>query len=244
MNAEIELGFTSKNDPMQPPLMTELTLIADPSSEAEMDGLPLPPMRLKWLIHYFRLGFASFVLISTLLGLVSCSQTKANWKPADQVVSAFLLKDVLAQNATLSEPEVTEAIAQGKAWSIPGQSGSLVLVDFQTPSLCGQLGCLYVGIWTRAKEPPQQVFSSYLNPTIPKGKTLFEVLQPDKTKTVQQKALPCLKVTQVDADATDGIRQVNFCFDGRQYRVVDGSLQAPSPSPKPTKQQAAEGVKL
>jgi hypothetical protein len=216
-------------------------------NEAEMDDLPLPPMRLKWLIHYFRLGFATFLLISTLLGLVSCSKAGANWKPAEQVVSESLLKEVMAQNATLSESEMSEAvlgsaIAQGKAWSIPGQSGNLVLVDFQASSLCGRLGCLYIGIWTKDKEPPQQVFSSYLNPNIPKDKTLFEVLAPDETKTAQQKALPCLKITQVDADAVDGIRQVSFCFDGRQYRVVDGSLQAPSTSPKSTK-QPAQGAK-
>jgi hypothetical protein len=244
MNAKIEPGFTSRIEILLFLSMIETALSANPSSEPETDGLPLPPLRLKWLIHYFRIGFASFLLISTLLGLVSCSKEKANWKPADQVVSALLLKDVMAQNATLTEAEVSEAIAQGKAWAIPGESGSLVLVDFKAQSLCGQLGCLYVGIWTRAEEPPQQVFSSYLNPNVPKGKTLFEVLAPDETKTAQQKSLPCLKVTQVDANATDGLRQVNFCFDGRQYRVVDGSLQAPSTAPKPTKQKPAQGVKL
>jgi hypothetical protein len=211
--------------------------------EVEMVDLPVPPMRLKWLIHYFRIGFATFLLISTLLGLVSCSRAGTNWKPAEQVVSAALLKAVMAQNATLTDAEMSEAIAQGKAWAIPGRSGNLVLVDFQASSLCGQLGCLYVGIWMKDKEPPQQVFSSYLNPNIPKGKTLFEVLAPDETKTAPQKALPCLKVTQVDVAAVDGIRRVSFCFDGHQYRVVDGSLQAPSTSPKPTKQKPAQGVK-
>jgi hypothetical protein len=236
MNAEVE-------SVTEPPLMPEITLATSQSSKKSSDDLPLPPMRLKWLIHYFRLGFATFLLISTLLGLVSCSKAGASWKPVDQVVSSPLLKEVMAQNATLTDAEMREAIAQGKAWSIPGRSGNLVLMDFQASSLCGQLGCLYIGIWVKDQEPPQQVFSSYLNPSVPKGKMLFEVLAPDETKTTQQKALPCLKVTQVDAAAVDGIRQVTFCFDGRQYRVVDGSLQAPSTSPKPTKQQPAQGVK-
>jgi hypothetical protein len=236
MNAKIEPVIETMQSSLTPQAAIQ-------SNEAEIDDLPLPPMRLKWLIHYFRLGFASFLLISTLLGLVSCSRAGTNWKPAAQVVSDSLLKEVMAQNATLTDAEMTEAIAQGKAWSIPGRSGNLVLVDFQAQSLCGQLGCLYIGIWTKDNEPPQQVFSSYLNPDIPKGKTLFEVLAPDETKTEQQKALPCLKVTQVDADAADGIRQVNFCCDGRQYRVVDGSLQAPRTSPKPKEQQPAQEVK-
>jgi hypothetical protein len=231
MNAKLEPA----TEIMQSPLTAQIIL--------EEDDLPLPPMRLKWLIHYFRIGFATFLLISTLLGLVSCSRAGMNWKPAGQVVSDSLLKEVMAQNATLTDAEMTEAIAQGKAWSIPGRSGNLVLVDFQASSMCGQLGCLYIGIWIKDKEPPQQVFSSYLNPDIPKGRTLFEVLQPDETKTEQQKALPCLKVTQVDANAADGVRQVNFCFDGRQYRVVDGSLQAPSRSPKTTKRKPAQEVK-
>jgi hypothetical protein len=235
MNAEVE--------PVTPSLTTEITLATSQSGKENFDDLPLPPMRLKWLIHYFRLGFATFLLLSTLLGLVSCSRAGASWKPAEQVVSAPLLKEVITQNTTLTDAEMAEAIAQGKAWSIPGRSGNLVLVDFQASSLCGQLGCLYIGIWVKDKEPPQQVFSSYLNPNIPKGKMLFEVLAPDETKTVQQKALPCLKVTQVDADAVDGMRQVTFCFDGRQYRVVDGALQAPSTSPKSTKQKPAQGVK-
>jgi hypothetical protein len=239
MNSEVE----PVTEMMQPSLTTEMTLATSQSSKENFDDLPLPPMRLKWLIHYFRLGFATFLLISTLLGLVSCSRAGASWKPAEQVVSAPLLKEVITQNATLTDAEMIEAIAQGKAWSVPGRSGNLVLVDFQASSLCGQLGCLYVGIWVKDKELPQQVFSSYLNPNIPKGKMLFEVLAPDETKTVQQKALPCLKVTQVDADAVDGMRQVTFCFDGRQYRVVDGALQAPSTSPKPTKQKPAQGVK-
>jgi hypothetical protein len=243
MNAKIEPVVTSTIDLVQPALNTQIALAESKPEEKELDDLPLPPMRLKWMIHYFRIGFATFLLISTLLGLVSCSKTETKWKPAAQVVSAPLLKEVMVQNATLTDAEMTEAIAQGKAWSIPGQSGNLVLVDFQASSLCGQLGCLYIGIWTKDKESPQQVFSSYLNPNIPKGKTLFEVLQPDEIKTAQQKALPCLKVTQVDADAVDGIRQVNFCFDGRQYRVVDGALQAPSTSPKSTKQQPAQGAK-
>jgi hypothetical protein len=236
MNAKTE----SATEMMLSPLTTQA---ATQPNGAEIDDLPLPPMRLKWLIHYFRLGFATFLLISTLLGLVSCSRARTNWKPVEQVVSAALLKEVMAQNATLTDAEMSAAIAQGKAWSIPGRSGNLVLVDFQASSLCGQLGCLYIGIWTKDKEPPQQVFSSYLNPNIPKGKTLFEVLAPDETKTAPQKALPCLRVTQVDANATDGIRQVNFCFNGRQYRVVDGSLQAPSTSPQPTKQKPAQGEK-
>jgi hypothetical protein len=236
--------MNSKTEPVTETMLSPLTAQAESQvHEVEIVNLPLPPMRLKWLIHYFRIGLATFLLISTLLGLVSCSRAGTNWKPAEQVVAPALLKEVVAQNATLTDAEMSEAIAQGKAWSIPGRSGNLVLVDFQASSLCGQLGCLYIGIWTKDKEPPQQVLSSYLNPNIPKGKTLFEVLAPDETKTASQKALPCLKVTQVDVAAVDGVRQVNFCFDGRQYRVVDGSLQAPSTSPKPTKQKPAQGVK-
>jgi hypothetical protein len=64
MNAKAE----PITETMQPSLNAEMILSSSQFNQAETDDLPLPPMRLKWLIHYFRLGFATFLLISTLLG--------------------------------------------------------------------------------------------------------------------------------------------------------------------------------
>ena len=106
-----------------------------------------------------------------------------------------------------------------QAWEVRGKSDRLVVFNFNTPELCGALGCLYTGMWLREKQPAAQVLSMYLNPNLPEGRSLFEVLGGEGGD--RNKKLPCLKVMQIEKDR---LRQVNLCFNGRQYQIVDSQL--------------------
>ena len=104
-----------------------------------------------------------------------------------------------------------------------------MVLHFNTPELCGTLGCLYVGVWVRDQQSPAQVFATYLNPHLPPRESLFTVRETSEHPTASP-ALPCLNVTQVVPgvvadDGNERLQQVTACFNGKQYRVIDGVLR-------------------
>lgn len=199
---------------------TELVLAVEQTSP-DVNDLPSPPLWLKHFARWFRVGLGLFILLSVLLGTIGCSSaTGIPWQRATAVVPEAVIEQIIAQNSTLTEERAAEVTQTMQAWEVKGNQGRLVVFNFNTPDLCGALGCLYTGAWLRDDQPAVQVFSMYLNPNLPRDRSLFEVLN-DNGTSQEQAILPCLKVMQVEQER---LRQTNLCFDGQQYHIVDSQL--------------------
>ncbi|MBS3030680.1 MAG: hypothetical protein HCA25_00130 (plasmid) [Dolichospermum sp. DET50] len=186
------------------------------SLETTAYQLPEPSMRIRYGVYWFRVGLSIFVLLSMLFSLGGCSlnATTVNWNKAVDVVSTPVLEQVIRDNTNLNPKASAENIL---IWNVSEKDGKLTLFNFNTPDVCGALGCLYAGYWLRNDKPITQVFLSYLNPTLPPGKQLFVVGEN------RNQSLPCIKVLQTEKQQ---LRQLNFCFNGNRYQVADSQLLA------------------
>jgi hypothetical protein len=180
--------------------------------------LPEPSMRIRYGVHWFRIGFSIFLLLSMILSLVGCSLNAAtvNWKKAVDVISTPVLEQVIRDNTELNTKTAVENIL---VWDVGVKDGNFNfrLFNFNTPEVCGALGCLYVGYWFKQSQPITQVFLSYLNPNLPPGKQLLAVGE------TRNQSLPCIKVLQTE---NQQLRQLNYCFNGNRYQVADSQLLA------------------
>ena len=194
--------------------------VTEPILTSEANELPPPPRWLKRLSKWFRVGLGLFILLSVLLSAIGCSRSVSGvpWQQAKAVVPAAVIEQAIAQNTTLRGEQAAKVAETMQAWEVRGKSDRLVVFNFNTPELCGALGCLYTGMWLREDQSAAQVLSMYLNPNLPEGRSLFEVLG---GKGDRNKKLPCLKVMQVEQIR---LRQINLCFNGRQYQIVDSQL--------------------
>ncbi|MBD2666930.1 hypothetical protein B6N60_04934 [Richelia sinica FACHB-800] len=211
INSETHFGneVTERNT-----ISSSSTLITDPQSLTTTHQLPEPSMRIRYGVHWFRIGFSIFVLLSMLLTLVGCSLNAAtvNWNKAVNLVPAPVLEQVIAENTKLNAKASVKNIL---AWNVAVTDGNFTLFNFNNPEVCGVLGCLYAGYWFKQNQPIIRVFLSYLNPNLPPGKQLLAV--GDK----RNQPLPCLKVLQTEKQQ---LRQFNYCFNGNHYQVADSQL--------------------
>ena len=200
---------------------TEEIFVAEPILTGEADELPPPPRWLKRLSKWFRVGLGLFILLSVLLSAIGCSRSTSGvpWQQATAVTPSAVIERAIAQNTTLRGEQAAKVAETMQAWEVRGKSDRLVVFNFNSPELCGALGCLYTGMWLRENQPAAQVLSMYLNPNLPEGRSLFEVLGSQGGD--RNKNLPCLKVMQVEQTR---LRQINLCFNGRQYQIVDSQL--------------------
>jgi len=225
-------------DATTPPISAELVLASSNGGTNETSSeLPLPPIWLKRFAWWFRIGLGLFLLISSLLGLTGCSVGAADvpWQRAAALVPEPVLEQVITQNSTLSGKAVGQLVQSMQGWKVNGSDGKLIVLNFNTPDLCGALGCLYSGVWLRNDRSAAQVFSVYLDPNLPNGQVLFKVSDPPQ----QNQALPCLEVAQLDKTQQQLVRRTHLCFNGQQYQTVDGILlenanSTPAKSPSPT----------
>jgi hypothetical protein len=192
--------------------------MTDTLSPQTLPELPSPPLWLRQFSRWFRLGLGLFLLLSVLLGTMGCSAKAASvpWRKATDIAPKPLIAQVLAQNTAVTGQEAQILADTMQAWQIQGRDGKLLLFQFNTPNLCGTLGCLYVGVWEREAHSPMQVLSSYLNPNLPPDQPLFEV-----TQRQSEAALPCLKVQQAESAR---LRRHTLCLVETRYQVVDSRL--------------------
>lgn len=175
-----------------------------------------PPTSFIFIGRWFRFGVMLFLLLSVLLGTVGCSTNAATipWSVANKVVPAETVRAVVTENSELNPQEAASNVL---AWTVDGQAGKLVVFNFNNPGVCGNKGCLYVAYLIKKDATPVRVFSSYLNPNLPRNKLLLQVSD-DPTKSSD---LPCLQVQQPSGN---DIRQLIFCFNGREYQLAKSSL--------------------
>lgn len=192
------------------------------SQELSTLAISAPPHWLCQVGYWFRIGFSLFLLLSVLIGVAGCSSSAATvpWQKATTVVPEAVLEQVIQSNTDLDVAQAKETLL---AWSVDGKEGKLTLFNFNTPNLCGALGCLYTGYWLRENRSAVEVFQSYLNPNLPANKPLIQVRED------RGQALPCLEVLQMQGDSLrDGkaerLRQLNYCFNGDHYQIADSQL--------------------
>lgn len=176
--------------------------------------LPAPPHWLCQAGYWFRIGFSLFLLLSVLIGVAGCSSNAATvpWREATAVVPEAVIEQVIQTNTDMDVAQAKETLL---AWSVDGKEGKLTLFNFNTPNLCGALGCLYTGYWLKDNQSTVEVFQNYLNPNLPANKPLIQVSED------RGQALPCLEVLQMEGDR---LRQLNYCFNGDRYQLADSQL--------------------
>jgi hypothetical protein len=195
--------------------LSSTSLVKSPTFKKNVHELSEPPMWLRYYLHWFRIGLSIFLLLSVLIGLGGCSLNAAtvNWDKAKNIVPAAVLEEVITKNTILNPKAVAQDVL---TWNVQGKDGKLTIFDFNTPEVCGALGCLYTGYWFRDNQPITQVFLSYLHPNIPQNQHLFQVGE-------YRNQLPCFKVMQIE---NNQLRQLNFCFNGNNYQLADNELFA------------------
>jgi predicted membrane metal-binding protein len=130
--------------------MTDSASKLAPTQQQELSTSTIPaPPRWLWQIGYwFRIGFSLFLLLPVLIGVAGRSSIAATvpWRKATAVVPEAVIEQVIQTNTDINVAQAKETLL---AWSIDGKEGKLTLFNFNTPNLCGALGCLYTGYWLR-----------------------------------------------------------------------------------------------
>jgi hypothetical protein len=166
-----------------------------------------------------------------VFSLVSVLTAPKTFRKASSVVGRKALKAIVAENYSGANPESVYKTA--KALDVDGKFS---IIDFNNPDLCGNAAgnnaCLYVAYDSSGK----RLLSLYLDPTVVKNRSLFQV------SDQQKDGFPCLKISQpndVDLPTTDAVQIYDYCYSAgtRAFiRIVDG-LEKPVlvPSPVPAK---------
>lgn len=180
------------------------------------------PRWIMRLANRVRVGFALFVLLSSLLGLGGCAaQAQGAWQPANQVLTPEILKQLMIEQTSATTSEQQLLIDNAQAWVIPGNVGQLILINYDTPKLCGVKRCLYTGLWKKPTQEWEIVFSRYLDQDLPQSVPLFEA--PIDEPSSIKRPLPCFKVNQLEST---NLRQTLYCLSEHQYQLIRTTAQA------------------
>lgn len=170
-----------------------------PTLEEVEAELPGPPKWLRRAANRVRMGFALAVLLSMALTLVGCSAQAqdGDWRPVSQVLPNPIIHELLEAETSVMGSEADALAETMVGWSIPGDEGRLVLVDYRSDWLCGSSGCLYSGLWLDGDELQGEgvVFSAYLRPDLPPEVPLIQPIDVDDGVA---RPLPCLQASQVE----------------------------------------------
>lgn len=175
--------------------------------EAVNNLVPPPPVWLGRTAYLFRLGFAIVVLISSLLGLVSCgvSAKEISWLPASEYLDRGLIEQIITENSSLAPTD--EIINRMQVYQL-AEKPRMTFVDFNTDEMCGKMGCLYV-IYLESEGKTKKVLSRYLRPELPENVPLISLSEPT------QNGLPCLVFNQL---AGSNLQQITLCYNGDEYQ--------------------------
>lgn len=143
--------------------------------------------------------------LSLAIGIVSyraiANPTEQNWQPLSDLVPPEKLAEIVAENTAPSANR--EAIA---ASAIGYEQSGLLLVDFNTTSLCGVGGCALAGYQLSTGE---RILSTYTHTS---GEPIVEVVERDGFE------LPCLFVHTTPRSLSQQEKDV-LCYEGDHWEV-------------------------
>jgi len=185
-----------------------------PTLEEVEAELPGPPKWLRRAANRFRMGFAVAVLVSLALTSMGCSAQAqdGNWRPVSQVIPDSIIHELIEAETSLTGTEADALTETMVGWSIPGDEGRLVLIDYQSDRLCGAAGCLYSGLWLAgdALQGEGVVFSAHLRDDLPPGTPLIQPVDDGVARP-----LPCLLASRVEGNQ---VVEHIACLRGGQYQ--------------------------
>lgn len=185
-----------------------------PTLEEVEAELPGPPKWLRRAANRFRMGFAVAVLVGLALTSMGCSAQAqdGNWRPVSQVLPDPIIHELIEAETSLTGTEADALTETMVGWSIPGDEGRLVLIDYQSDRLCGAAGCLYSGLWLAgdALQGEGIVFSAHLRDDLPPGTPLIQPVDDGVARP-----LPCLLASQVEGNQV--VERI-ACLRGGQYQ--------------------------
>lgn len=200
----------------------------------EQPILPPPP---HWLIRFalwFRIGFACFLLIGCLLGLMGCASRALalngqplQWTDAQQTVPVLLKQ---AFNDLTTVPREEQSTLPMLTSTLKGQQGQVIVFNFsKVPQLCGAAGCLFAA-YAQVPEvtPPtlsddvpgsyRLVWTQYLRSLLTRGlPLLFQYNPPEQ----YDESFPILVANQIEGDR---VRQLVFSWSGSRYDLEKAVL--------------------
>ncbi|MBW4435221.1 MAG: hypothetical protein KME28_26795 [Pelatocladus maniniholoensis HA4357-MV3] len=185
-----------------------------------MKIIPIPNNKIVRLVRYFHFSLGIVLMISALL-LNGCSNTNTtevglNWHNARKIPKS-LVNLAVSENTSLLPVKVSSI----KVATIPthDKDKHLYILNFNSPDLCGRLGCLYAGYLSQDQGQYSSVMNLYLQPDLPPGKHLISISSDNFTNTSN---LPCLDIQQINFNPI--LQEITYCFDGRYYQPVKNTL--------------------
>ena len=177
-----------------------------------------PSRKVVFLVRYFHLTLATVLLLSALLldGCTAWSEARSAgviWHAAD-AAPPNLLSRSLAENTNLPGVAVKHVLVAIVPTSAPGQQ--LYILNYNSPQLCGRVGCLYAAYRDAGRGQYERVWASYLHPELPLGQSLIGVSAADL-----KVPLPCLDVRQM---VERGLQRLTYCFNGTRYQPTESTI--------------------
>ncbi len=204
------------------------------SNPTEQPILPPPPHWLMRFALWFRIGFACFLLLGCLLGLMGCASRALalngqalQWTDAHQTVPLVLQR---AFDDLTIAPQDEQKNLPVLASTLRGQQGQVIVFNFsKVPQLCGAAGCLFAAYAQVPKVTPptlnddvpesyQLLWTQYLRSPLPKGMLLLFQYNPPNQP---DESFPTLVANQVEDNR---VRQLVFSWSGSRYELEKSIL--------------------
>ncbi|MCV3215621.1 hypothetical protein OGM63_19240 [Plectonema radiosum NIES-515] len=131
------------------------------------------------------------------------------WTDTQNIVPASLIKRALRENS-IGDVEAKSI----KVLQVPSQgAGKLYIFDFQSPQLCGAVGCVYPVY----QESGKLLLSVIANPNLPKGEVLI------RADNTVQNGFSCLVITQTTS--IEGmVSRSQYCYQGAGFVKLNEAL--------------------
>lgn len=171
-------------------------------------------IRLRALKIISAVAFILFLIIFSSLWALTQPKSVSFWGGANAVAPAEVVRVALMQNYLPLKTQKPLDENQLKALKVPSLgAGTLYVIDFNSPQLCGTGGCLYA-VYT---QQGRSVLRLLLNPNLPNKTPLFSVSEQSRN------GFYCLVVAQ-STGKEDTVSRSRYCYEGTGFTLVNSSI--------------------
>lgn|ERR671932_469755 len=170
--------------------------------------------RLRALKIIIAVAFILFLIIFSYLWALTQPKSVSSWGSANSVAPVEVVRAALAQNYLPLKTQKPLDENQVKALKVPSLGAeTLYVIDFNSPQLCGNGGCLYAVYTQQGKS----VLRLLLNPKLPNKTPLFAVSEQTRN------GFYCLVVAQSTGEE-DTVSRGRYCYEGTGFTLVNSSI--------------------